>query len=126
MSDAPPKNGEYLDGKLWFRRKGSKVTVGLTSLAVEDVGSAESVEFPSEGSDFEKGEAIVTVIGSNGRIEVPAPASGVVSEWNEAASSEPEMITDDPFEEGWLIQIEIEDPSDLREYAAEADESEED
>ena len=76
MSDVAPKYAEYLDGKLWFQRKLSKVTIGLTSLAIEDIGAVQSIDFPEEGLDFEKGEVIMTVDGSNGSLEVTAPASG--------------------------------------------------
>jgi glycine cleavage system H protein len=122
MADIAPRNGEFLDGKLWFHRKGSMLTVGLTSLAIEEIGSVESVEFPDEGADFEKGETIVTVDGSLGKIEVVTPATGLVQEINEAAKDEPDMVSEDPLEEGWLVKLEIQDTSDLKEYAAEAEE----
>lgn len=116
--DIAPKNGEFLDGKLWFHRKGHVVTLGLTNLAVEEVGEVQSIEFPDEGTDFGKGDPMITVDGSNGRIEVIAPATGIVSEVNEAAKSEPDMVSEDPLEEGWLIKLEIEDKSELKEFRA--------
>lgn len=116
MSDAAPKNGEFLEGKLWFQRKGSVLVVGLTNSAVEDVGSVESIEFPNEGDDFDKGDVVVTVDGSNGKLEVITPAAGIIQEVNEAAQSEPDMVTEDPLEEGWLFKLEIQDSSDLKEF----------
>ncbi len=112
-----PKYGEFLDGKLWFQRKGSTITLGITSLAVEELGSVESFDFPDEGADYEKGEVLLTVDGSNGKVEVTTPATGIVTEMNEAAQAEPDMVTEDPLEEGWLIKLEIQDKSDLKEYA---------
>jgi len=117
MSEVAPKNGEFLEGKLWFQRKGSVLTVGLTSMAVEEVGSVESIEFPDTGDDFDKGEVVATIDGSNGKIEVIAPAAGIVHEVNEAAQGEPDMVTEDPLEEGWLFKLEIQDTSDLKEFA---------
>jgi len=117
MSEAAPKNGEYNDGKLWFQRKAAIVTLGMTSSAIEEIGSVQSIDFPEEGLDFEKGEIIVTIEGTNGSFEVSAPASGIVQEINEAAKEEPEMVSDDPLEEGWLVKIEIQDTSDLKEFA---------
>ena len=117
MSEAAPKNGEYFDGKLWFSRKGTIVTMGMTNSGIEEVGSVQSIEWPEDGLDFEKGEVILTVDGSNGSIEIPAPASGLVQEINEAAKEEPDMVSDDPLEEGWLVKIEIQDKSDLKEFA---------
>ncbi len=117
MADIAPKSGEYNEGKLWFHRKGTTVTLGLTSSAAEEIGEVEGVEFPDDGADFEKGEVIITVEGSNGTIEVPTPASGIVQEINESLKSEPHIVSEDPFEEGWLIKIEIQDSSDLKEYS---------
>jgi glycine cleavage system H protein len=118
MAEIAPKSGEFFDGKLWFTRKGSTLTVGLTSMGIEDVGSVQSLEFPSEGDDFEKGDIVVTVDGSNGKVEVITPATGVIKEINEAAQEEPDMVADDPLEEGWLFKLEIQDSSDLKEFAS--------
>lgn len=118
MSDVAPKSGEFNDGKLWFYRKGTSVTLGMTSLAIEEIGAVQAIEFPDAGEDFEKGEIVVTVDGTNGKLEVTAPATGVVEEINEAAKEEPDMVSEDPLEEGWLIKLEIQDTSDLREYRA--------
>jgi glycine cleavage system H protein len=116
MSDIAPKNGEYLDGKLWFHRRGTTVTLGLTTLAVEEVGAVERIEFPGEGDDFQKGEIVVTIDGTKGRLEMITPASGIVNEINETAKDEPDMVSEDPFEEGWLIKLDLEDTSELKEY----------
>lgn len=111
-----PKSGEYLEGKLWFTRKADVITLGLTSLGLEDVGSVQSIELPDEGDDYEKGDTVVTIDGSNGKLEVSTPATGVVQEINKAASEEPDLVTEDPLEAGWLVKIEVQDPSDLKEF----------
>lgn len=119
MSDIAPKGGEFHDGKLWFHRKGSIVTLGVTSLGIEEIGEVESVDFPDEGADFQKGEVLLTVDGTHGKLEVSTPASGIVQEVNSAAQEEPGMVSEDPLEEGWLVKLEIEDTSDLKELVAE-------
>jgi glycine cleavage system H protein len=113
MSDTPPKSGEYAEGRLWFTRKSSVLTIGVTSLGIEGVGNVQSIEFPSEGDDFEKDDAVITIDGTGGKLEVTAPATGTVHEVNEAAQAEPDMISEDPLEEGWLIKLNIEDPTEL-------------
>lgn len=114
MAEAAPKEGEFLDGKLWFSRKLSVVTVGLTSAAIEEIGAVESVELPEDGDDFSKGDVVATIDGSNGTLEVIAPASGFVSEINEITTKNPEVVSEDPLEEGWLFKLQIEDASDLK------------
>ena len=64
---------------------------------------------------------MLTVDGTNGKLEVVSPATGIVSEVNEAAKEEPDMVSEDPLEEGWLIKLEIEDTSDLKEFRADED-----
>jgi|GEM_PF-799958 len=117
MSDAPPKAGEFHEGKLWFNRKGKSLTLGLTSLGVELIGQIEDVELPDEGEDFEKGDTVVTISGSKGSIELIAPATGVIEEINATAKAEPDVVNEDPLEEGWLVKLQIEDVSDLLETA---------
>lgn len=112
-----PKEGEFQGGKLWFRRKGTTVTLGLTDSAIDELGTIESIELPGEGEDFEKGQVAATVEGSHGSLDVVAPASGIVESINEAAKSDPGMIAEDPLEEGWLVKIEIQDKTDLQEYS---------
>jgi glycine cleavage system H protein len=121
MAEIAPKNGEFLDGKLWFHRKGSVVTLGLTVNAIEELGSVETLELPNEGDDFDKGDIVVTVAGSQGKIEVITPAAGLIQEVNEAAQDEPDRVTEDPLEEGWLVRLEIQDSSDLKEYVGQDD-----
>jgi len=119
MADSEPKaprEGEFLDGKAWFHRKGSTLTLGLTPAGVEELGSVETIEFPDDGDDFEKGNVVVTIDGSNGKVELIPPATGIIQELNEAAQDTPDMVTEDPLEEGWLIKLEIEDSSDLKEF----------
>ncbi|HAR43478.1 MAG TPA: hypothetical protein DCS07_12740 [Bdellovibrionales bacterium] len=117
MSEAAPKSGEYLDGKLWFTRKAAIVTIGLTSAAIEEIGAVQKIEMPEEGDDFTKGEVVVTVTGSNSEIEVIAPASGMVHEVNSEIKEETDRVTEDPLEEGWLVKLEVEDPTELKEFA---------
>ena len=124
MASDIPKNGEFLDGKLWFSRKADIVTVGVTTLAIEELGEVQGVEFPDEGADFTKGDIMITVDGSNGKIEVIAPATGIVHEINKAAVEEPDMVSEDPLEEGWLVKLEIEDTSDLKEFRTEEEDDE--
>lgn len=114
MSESAPRSGEYQDGKLWFQRRGSTLTIGVTLSGVEDVGEPDGIEFPDEGDDFTKGDILLTVEGSRGKLEVTAPASGTVKDVNGDARNEPGMVSEDPLEEGWLIKLEIQDSTDLQ------------
>ena len=99
----------------------SAITVGITSRGVEEIGQIQSISLPDEGEDFSKGEVICTVDGTNGSLEVVLPATGTIDTRNESAAEEPDVVSDDPMEEGWLVKIEIEDPAELLEYQEEAE-----
>ena len=116
MADTLPKVGEFSEGKLWYNRKGLTVVLGLTNSALRDVGSVETIDFPTEGEKFDQGDVVMTIDGTHGKFELVAPASGNVVEINGALHEEPDMISEDPLEEGWLVKIEIEDASELKDY----------
>jgi glycine cleavage system H protein len=86
----------------------------MTSQAIEGLGALQAIDLPDEGEEFEQGDVLTTLEGSDGSLEVLAPVTGVVHEINEAVQEEPEIAADDPLEEGWLIKIEIEDASGLQ------------
>lgn len=116
MSDSTSRNCEYSEGKLWFERQGTFLTLGLTSSAIDDLGSVESVNLPDEGEDFTKGEVVATIEGSKGSLEMITPASGVVEAVNSVLQEEPDRVAEDPLEEGWLIKVKIEDSSELPDF----------
>jgi glycine cleavage system H protein len=118
MSEKAPRTGEFSDGKLWFTRKVNVVTIGLTSSAIDELGEVEGITLPDEGEDFVKGDSVGAVEGNHGTVEIIMPATGAIQEVNSTATTEPQLVSGDPLEEGWLIKIEIEDSSELREFAA--------
>jgi glycine cleavage system H protein len=114
MSDIVPRNGEYHEGNLWFDRRVQSVTVGLTSAAILALGELESVELPSEGEDYEQGDVMGTVEGTQGSLEILAPASCSVIEVNESAGRDPAVVQEDPVEEGWLFKVQVTQLDELK------------
>ena len=107
---------EYNDGKLWFHKKNNTVTIGITLNALDDVGEAEELNLPSDGDDFDKDDVVCEVDGSDGALKVYAPAAGFVTEVNESLADDIQILNEDPIDEGWLVKLEIQDDSDLKEY----------
>lgn len=107
---------EFNDGKLWFQKKNNILTIGLTLDGLDDVGDVEGVNFPSEGDDFDKDDVICEVDGSDGAIKVYTPAAGFVVEVNGPVVDDAQILNEDPIDEGWLVKLEIQDESDLKEY----------
>lgn len=113
-----PRSGEFSEGRLWFQRRGSILTIGMTSRGIERLGALQTIELPEEGEEYYKGDVLTTVEGSGGNIEVVSPVSGAIHEVNDAVKEEPEIAVEDPLEEGWLVKIEFEDASELQELVA--------
>jgi len=101
--------GEWLDGKLWYRKSGKKLTLGITDAALEDLGEVQSVSLPDEDDRFDEDEVLVTVEGTDESLDVPMPIRGFVHEVNTALQETPEMVSEDPMDSGWLITVQAED-----------------
>lgn len=121
-----PITGELQNGKLWFSRRGDIMVIGLTSLGVNEVGFLESVEASEEGEAFDHGDIIVTLEGSVANLEVLAPASGAVYEVNEMAIEDPERISQDPLEEGWLLKLELDTQNESQDESKDESKDDED
>lgn len=111
-----PKEGEFQESKLWFTRRGGVITIGLLSAGIEEVGEVESVELPSVDDRFEKDDVVATLEGTNGTMEITVPAGGTVIAINDNLQTAPELASEDPMETGWLIELEINDPTELMEF----------
>ena len=109
----PPTAGEFFDGKCWFERKAKLVTLGVTNLALEELGAVESIEFAEQGLTVDQGDIICTIHGSEASFEVESPAAGTVEAVNDAAAADESLVSDDPLDEGWLVTLAVEDPADL-------------
>ena len=114
---------EFLGGKLWYTREGGEVTVGLMSATVEEIGAVQSIDFPDTAGSVEEGDVIAIVEGERDSFEVTAPMDGYILEVNTSAEDEPNVISEDPLEEGWVIKLE---PMDLEEDESDDEDSEED
>lgn len=107
---------EFNDGKLWFQKKNNILTLGITLDALDELGDIEALNLPSEGDDFDKDDVICEIDGSDSTIKVYTPAAGIVTEVNAPVTDDVQILNEDPIDEGWLIKIEIQDESDLKEY----------
>jgi len=89
------------------------VVVGITDYAQDKIGDITYVELPEEGDETEKGAVFGEIEHHKGVEDVYAPVSGRVFEANTALSESPELLNQDPYDEGWLVKIEPTDLSEL-------------
>ncbi len=108
-----PEDLRYTREHEWARKKGANLVVGITDFAQDQLGDVVYVELPDVGDQVKKGESFGVVESTKAVSELFAPVSGKVVEVNAPLSDAPETINEDPYEEGWLIQIEMTDPGEL-------------
>lgn len=95
----------------WVKVDGDTITVGITDYAQSELGDVVFVELPQEGDDFEAGAAIATVESVKGVSEIYAPVDGVVVAVNDELENVPELINEDPYKDGWIYKLKVEDLS---------------
>jgi len=108
-----PDDLKYLDSHEYARLDGEIATVGITAFAVDQLGDIVFLELPDIGDAIEKGEKFGTIESVKAVEDLNAPVTGTVIEVNSPLVDAPEQIGDDPYGEGWLLKVRIEDPSEL-------------
>jgi glycine cleavage system H protein len=108
-----PEDLKYTRDHEWARVKGNRVTVGITDFAQDQLGDVVYVELPDVGDVVKKGEGFGVVESTKAVSDLFAPVSGKVVEVNDPLADAPETVNDDPYEEGWMIVVEVADPKDL-------------
>jgi len=110
-----PSDLKYSREHEWIRVEGNLVTIGITDYAQEELGDIVNVELPDEGDEIHKDEAFGAVESVKASSEVFSPVSGKIVEVNEPLMDAPEMINEDPYDEGWMVKVELSDSSELDE-----------
>jgi glycine cleavage system H protein len=117
MSDQYPADLKYTNDHEWLR-VGASCAVGITRFAVEQLGDITLVELPREGDLVTKGQRFGTIESVKSVSDLYAPLSGKVTKINGALKDKPELVNDDPYVAGWMIEIEPNDRSELDELLA--------
>lgn len=96
----------------WIRIEGGIGTVGISAYAVEQLGDVTFVELPKKGKEVGKSDVLCAVESVKAASDVYAPLSGRVAEVNSALETTPEILNRSPEEEGWMVRLELTDPSE--------------
>ncbi len=109
-----PSDLRYSKDHEWLRvsADGKTGKVGITDFAQQELGDIVYVELPTVGDDFARGDEFGTVEAVKTVSELYMPVSGTVTAVNEALEDAPELVNDDPYGEGWMIEIELANPDE--------------
>ncbi|MCD6360560.1 MAG: glycine cleavage system protein GcvH [Armatimonadetes bacterium] len=109
------------EGHMWVRVEEDSAVVGLTDYAQDKMGEIIFVELPEEGAMVIRGDACGTLESVKSVEDLLAPVSGEVVAVNEDVLDAPEAINDDPYGEGWLFEVKLDDESELSSLMSEED-----
>jgi len=106
---------KFTEDHLWVRVTGKRAQVGLSEYAQDELGEVIAVELPDVGDVVERGESFGEIESVRAVSDLIAPVSGTVSAINVDLEDHPALVNDDPYHEGWLLEIEISDKSEVEE-----------
>ncbi len=104
----------YTETHEWIRREGENVRVGITDHAQSELTDVVYVELPKMDRQVNAREAIAVVESVKAASDIYAPVKGTVVEVNKALEADPGLLNREPFGEGWIFVLKIDDPDDLK------------
>ena len=102
-----PEDLRYSREDEWARLEGSRITVGVTDYAQQQLGDIVFVELPEVGKAVEAGEPFGSIESVKAVADLYAPVSGEVVEVNEELAESPELVNEDCYGDGWLVVISV-------------------
>jgi glycine cleavage system H protein len=113
MSADYPSDLKYTKEHEWARIDGNVATIGITRFAVEQLGDITQVDLPKEGENVRKNDVFGSVESVKAVSDIYAPVTGKVVKVNTPLADSPEYLSDDPYDEGWMVQVEMANPAEL-------------
>jgi glycine cleavage system H protein len=125
MSDLAGEVRNFM-GYMWYKKEDGVVTIGINEEGLEDFEEILSIELPPEGEKIESDVVLGTIETDDGPLDIYSPVDGTICEINSQVIDNPELIQDDPLQEGWLIKIETSDDIEEDEDDDDDDDDDED
>jgi glycine cleavage system H protein len=113
MTDEVRDGLKYTDSHEWLKVEGKMVKVGITDHAQSQLTDIVFVELPAVGTEVKKGDELCVVESVKSVSELYAPVSGKIANVNKALEETPETINESPYDEGWLVEIEVTDKTEV-------------
>ena len=111
----------FTEDHLWVRAEANRAQLGVSDFGQEKIGEIIAVELPDVGDAVEKGEIFGELESVRTVQELVAPINGTVRAVNGELEDHPSLANEDPYQEGWLIEIELADEAELEELMATED-----
>ncbi len=108
-----PTNLRYTKDHEWISLEGNIATIGITDFAQKELGDIVFVEVETIGKPLAAGVVFGTVEAVKTVSDLYLPVSGTINELNAALANEPELVNTDPYGNGWMIKMTVDNPADV-------------
>ena len=102
-----PTDLRYTKDHEWARIDGKRAVVGITDFAVHQLGDITQVDLPKEGESFRREQVIGTIESVKAVSDIYSPLSGKVVKSNDPLRDQPELLNEDCYDEGWMVELEL-------------------
>ncbi len=108
-----PANLKYTKDHEWILMDGNTATIGITEFAQHELGDIVYVDINTKGKSLAAEEVFGTVEAVKTVSDLFLPAAGTITEINPALEAKPELVNSDPYGEGWMIKMTVDNPADI-------------
>ena len=103
----------FSEDHLWIRVDGDRATIGLSDAGQKALGEIIAVELPDIGEELERGEPFGELESTRTVQDLLAPVSGAVTAVNVEIDGTPGLVNEDPYQDGWLVEVEVSNDKEL-------------
>ncbi|WP_248896487.1 glycine cleavage system protein GcvH [Haloplanus halobius] len=118
MSFDVPADRRYLESHEWTTTDEDTARIGITDFAQDELGDVVFVELPSVGDEVRQDEEFGVVESIKAVSDLVSPLSGTVTAVNEDLFDAPELVNEDPYGDGWMLEVEPSDPDEFDDLLA--------
>lgn len=115
MSPTVRNDRYYLETHEWARREENHTRIGITDFVQSELGEIVFVELPSVGEDISSGNSFGAIESVKSISDIYSPVSGTIINVNESVVESPDLVNNNPFDDGWMIEINLDDAAEFEE-----------
>jgi glycine cleavage system H protein len=116
-----PDDIKYHRDHSWARIEGKRATIGISDFAQEQLGDIVYVDLPEVDTEIDADSELSEIESTKATSPVVSPITGTVVEVNEDLADSPEIINEDPYGNGWLVVVEMSDPTEAGDLMSKAE-----
>ena len=108
-----PEGLHYTKDHEWIRLEGNIATIGITDFAQHELGDIVYIDISSKGKALSAEQIFGTVEAVKTVSDLFLPAAGIIIEVNPSLDAKPELVNSDPYGEGWMVKMTVDNPADI-------------